>query len=272
MHDLKTKSTQSIDDLKEEIVTLEERLLNKSHEVKSLQSKLSYATTDHNNAYELERNIRRSAQNDCKVLDRKFRKSREVIRKYKDENESLKSELAYQRSLSKKYQQRSIRLRKKLTDLAEVAGTSSRDRHEDADRMRRELREMRVARGNSAFYDLWRGECDKSRALRRELTQAENELENCDGELVNATENLTALTAATRAQTQRMQKRIYNRKEWEYINKKSYRWVFIGVSRISNKSSLNTFVLLMVLNSMLKKVRRLQAEQKEAEQKLITGN
>lgn len=192
--------------MKEEIVSLEERLLNKSHEVKTLQTRLSYATTDHTNAYELERNLRRNVQAENKLLERKVRRARESIKKYKDENESLKSELTHQSFLSKKYLQRSIRLRKKLNELAGLANT--RDVHEDAERMRKELREVRTNRGSNAFYDMWRGECENARTLRGELSQTEKELETCDAELVTTTENLTALTAATRAQTQRTQKRI----------------------------------------------------------------
>jgi chromosome segregation ATPase len=154
--------------------------------------------------------MRQNAQSNCKVLEMKVRKSNEVIRKYKDEIASLKSELAHQTTLGKKYEQRSARLRKKLSEVALNAPTRS-DSHEDVERMRAELREARLNKGSSAYYDMWRSECEDSRALRKELTKTQDDFEECDKELVQLQEEFTTLTATSRVTTHRLQKRIIKR-------------------------------------------------------------
>jgi predicted nucleic acid-binding Zn-ribbon protein len=212
VQEVKSKASRSIEELRAEIAILEDRLLNKTHEVKTLQSKLSYAVADHSSAYDLERNLRQNAQANSRVLEVKVRKSNEAIRKYKDEITSLKSELEHQVVLTRKYEQRSARLRKKLTEASLNAPTRS-DSHEDVERMRLELREARLNKGSSAYYDIWRSECDNSRALRKELEQVQEEFEECDKELVQAQEDFTILTANSRAATQRLQKRIVNMQE-----------------------------------------------------------
>ena len=188
---------------------MENRLFNKTHEVKTLQTKLTYAAADHSTAYDLERSLRSNAQANCRALEVKVRKSNEVIRKCKDEIASLKSELAHQTVLSRKYEQRSARLRRKLSEVSANVPTN-RDAQEDVERMRAELRESRLNKGGSAYYDMWRSECDNSRTLRKDLAQTQREFEQCDKELVQVQEEFTTLTAASRVNTQRLQKRIIN--------------------------------------------------------------
>lgn len=128
------------------------------------------------------------------LLSRKLRKSREVIRKYKEEITMLKKDLANSRAQTQRYSQRSVRLREKLDALVSESSRSETSSVREAETLRKELREARFAcatNTGNVFYNLWRNECDKAQRLRDEaqelkhkLGATEEKLEECENELL----------------------------------------------------------------------------------------
>lgn len=135
-----------------------------------------------------------------------------MIKRYKDENASLKSELAHQTTLSQKYAQRSVRLREKISEMIADGGASDVKAKEEVERLQRALREAKfagVANIGNVWYNMWRSECDKGRRADKKLAEAENKLETSEGEALQTREELRALTASSRSQSQKLQKRIF---------------------------------------------------------------
>jgi len=229
--------------LKDTISTLEDKVQQKSLELKLLKAKLEYEASDKKKELSFVSELKSNLENQNVSSARKLRKSQRVIQDCKEQIVSLKRELEYKTSCVKRYKKRSERLHRKFAKLLEERDSVELERNR-IEVVKRNIYEARITNnGGTPYYSLWCQESRKNMELMDKVASLETELQSHKKELLHE-------------------------REEALLNKERQSGLESKIREMNAKFSFNTFALLLVGYACVKKIRALQEVKEKMEQQL----
>jgi DNA repair exonuclease SbcCD ATPase subunit len=242
---MRHRNSETVEDLKETISSLEDKVQQKSLELKLLKAKLEYEASDKKKELSYASELKHSLENQNVNSSRKLRQSQRIIRDCKEEIGTLKRELEYKNNCMKKYKRRSERLHKKFSKLLEDRDNVELERTR-IDEIKRRIYDARIINnGGNVYYSLWCQESKKNTELMDKVASLEKELQSCKDELQQEKDEVIT--------SKEKQSRLEDK-----------------IKEMNLRFSFNTFALLMMGYACIKKIHSLQLIKEKLELQLAT--